>query len=67
MLRNGNKYILMLSEYMLLRACEPVKNIIYAAARIAEFLAEQHNNFVAISWHNVGSYRPAYISVNVTP
>ena len=57
MLRNGNKYILMLVSIIMLTACISQSRTSFIPPQDREsLLAEQpwpHNGFVAISWHNV--------------
>ena len=57
MLRNGNKYLLMLVSIIMLTACISQSRTSFIPPQDREsLLAEQpwpHNGFVAISWHNV--------------
>lgn len=57
MLRNGNKYLLMLVSIIMLTACISQSKTSFIPPQDREsLLAEQpwpHNGFVAISWHNV--------------
>lgn len=72
MLRNGNKYLLMLVSIIMLTACISQSRTSFIPPQDREsLLAEQpwpHNGFVAISWHNVeGSCRPAfYVSADIS-
>lgn len=56
MLRNGNKYLLMLVSIIMLTACISQSRTSFIPPQDREsLLAEQpwpHNGFVAISWHN---------------
>ncbi|HGT4814133.1 TPA: hypothetical protein ACM3IY_001870, partial [Escherichia coli] len=57
MLRNGNKYLLMLVSIIMLTACISQSRTSFIPPQDREsLLAEQpwpHNGFVVISWHNV--------------
>lgn len=57
MLRNGNKYLLMLVSIIMLTACISQSRTSFIPPQDRKsLLAEQpwpHNGFVAISWHNV--------------
>lgn len=56
MLRNGNKYLLMLVSIIMLTACISQSRTSFIPPQDREsLLAEQpwYNGFVAISWHNV--------------